>query len=528
VGEFFAFTSGWIAAEMVDIMEKAIENPLPVISFAKKAISIGQGEKVVEKAVPPRIFDLIGLPIPGEGFEVSIPGLTDIVKLGIAPIKTQEVNALERAIAQNNESIEAQVPGPIRDGLIKSRDQRLAILGGIRRRQEEAEREKQKEAIRLSPSPQSSKQRAAILTGIDNVQDDVATLAAVMHLISFLSGKALPGIGQLAFIADMLALGQAGLRITPRNARLATKGKGAIKKDIKRVAESKFGSQVNRIEEANRMGKLGIGMSDIIQGLQSLEQHTGYGLRLGPIFGAVQDLFYGFLRGATVTFAGPSWDPFNFTRVACTRSPTFDEIATGAGSVCHFAAVRIWDYGSRLLECSDCLTDLSRKRILWGLVYAMECLHPWLVGQDIEADMSNFIDQPVMGIFPRDARSEDAWNEFAPKEEWTSTHLTGDPDRVVMPRDWVRDGSVNLGAALLENIRLIEDPIEREVLENELVASSWSLMAGLNPFGRIAEQELSSSTLEDLRAFDGDPGASLRLEKLLAANAPIEKDATIA
>lgn len=523
VGEFFAFGSGWIAGQMVDMMEKAIANPLPIVTFAKAALGIGVGKKVIDKVVPERIFDLLGKELPPGTFEVSIPGLFDIVKIGITPELTERAFSLQLQLENVNSGLGDPERKPFFEQLERQRTRLLQQLAFERVDQERAERLAQIEQIEKSPAPESSRQRAAILTGVDNVQDDVATLAASMHLIQFLTGRAIPGIGQLALIADMIALSQAGLRVKPRNFRIAGKGKGAIKKEIKRVGEGKFGTQQNRIEQANRAGRLGIGMSDIIQGLQSLEQHTGYGLRLGPIFGALTDLYYGFLRGATVVFSGPAWDPFNMSRIGCTRSPGLEDIATGASSVCHFAALRIWDYGSRLLECPDCLTDLSRKRVLWGLAYAMECLYPWLMGQDWERDIENFMGEPVVGLFPRDLRSEEVWNTFAPADEWKSTHLTGDPDRNITPQEWVQQGSVRLGDLLLENINLVKDPGEREILETALVGSSWSLLAGLNPAGLIVEREFSPSIVEDLAAADGEPGASGRLESLLTASLPLEK-----
>ena len=522
VGEFFAFGSAWIASQMVDIMETAIETRLSPIKIAKKALGIGQGEKAIDKGVPPRIFDLLGKGAPPGGFEVNIPGLFDIVKLGILAERTPEIDRLEIQVELFNRAIEVSTKPEQQRLFIEQRDALTRQLGRLVQVQEEAEREELIEQIRLSPAPESSRQRAAILTSMDNVQDDVATLAASLHLIQFLVGRAFPVVGQIALVADVMALVQGGLRVKPRNFRIAGKGKGAVKKEIQRVGEGKYGTQANRIEQANRGGKLGIGMSDLIQGLQSLEQHTGYGLRLGPIFGAITDLYYGFLRGATVVFSGPLEDPFNLSRKGCTRSPGLSDIAANAEMQCHLSALRIWDYGSRLLECPDCLTDLSRKRVLWGLAYAMECLYPWLIGQDWERDIENFMGEPVMGVFPRDSRSEDVWDVFAPKGEWISTHLTGDPDRNITPQEWVQQGSVALGDRLLENINLIKDPTERQILENVLVGSSWSLLAGLNPLGRIVESELSPSILEDLAAMDGDPGASQRLEALIEANSPIE------
>lgn len=517
VGEFLASVSGWIAGQMVDIMENAASNPIPIIGFGKALVRITKQIAGLPKPSAPRIDDF-AKPIVRKGnFQVVIPGLFDVVKLGVLASSSPDIERLEESLATINNDIEVEVDPDRRQTLFGFRDLLVDNLGRLLDEAAEEERIRRFISLKLSPAPQSSKQRAAILTAMDDVQDDVATLAATMHLIQFFGGRAIPGIGQVAFVADMLALGQAGLRVSPRNARLSRKGKGAIKKEVKRVAEGKFGTQSNRIEEANRAGKLGIGMSDVIQGLQSLENHTGYGLRLGPIFGALVDLYYGVLRGATVKFSGPSWDPFNMTRVGCTRSPGLDDIASGASSACHFVALRLWDRASRLLECPDCLTDLSRRQVLWGLAYAMECLYPWLVGEDWEGDLENFKDEPVLGVYPRDARSEDVWDKFAPKAEWTSTHLVGDPDRAVMMDEWVQEGSANLGKLLLENLNLIKDPIEREVLEGELVASSWSLLAGLNPNGMVMEHVLSPSVLEDIRAFDGQPAASQRLGALLDA-----------
>ena len=545
LGEFFAFGSGWIAAQMVKIMEMAIANPIPVVSFAKAALGIAPARSVITKVSQPRIFDLLAKNVPAGTFEVKIPGVFDIIKIGIAPVLTPAVFTAQVRLDSANSGIEAIVDtfdsfdefkkaeaealaaGFQRDNqldrLLLERDRAATQMKFARLDAEREERKLQIEQIDKSPTPESSRQKAAMLTSVDNVQDDIATLAAVMHIIQFLVGRRIPGIGQAALFADMLSLAQAGARVKPRNFRVAGKGKGAIKKEMKRVSNGKFGTQANRIETANRAGKLGIGMSDIVQGLQSLEQHSGYGLRLGPLFGAITDLYYGFLRGADITFSGPAWDPFNFSRIGCTRSPGLEDVATGASSVCHFAALRIWDYGSRLLECPDCLTDTSRRRVLWGLAYAMECLYPWLIGQDWESDLANFKDEPVVGVFPRDSRSEDVWDVFAPKGDWRSTHLTGDPDRVISREEWVQGGFSKLGDLLLENINLVKDSDERELLETALVGSTWSLLAGLNPAGVITETVLSSSTLEDLAAMDGDPGASQRLESLLSVSGVIAK-----
>lgn len=180
-----------------------------------------------------------------------------------------------------------------------------AEIQGRRRRRMHA-------ALRASPAPQVVQDFALLAQEIDNVQDALVTLSVLGRVATKIAGRALPGVGQIASAADLLnlinvfypntlttsavgVLGVAGRKVSGRT-------KYALSREQKRQLQQFVGHQPGtyrqRLAETLRTGRVGFGWGEALQVLQTTDWLFGFGLSLGPIFGGLQDIFFGLLRGA--------------------------------------------------------------------------------------------------------------------------------------------------------------------------------------------------------------------------------------
>ena len=169
-----------------------------------------------------------------------------------------------------------------------------------------------KEWYEKSPAPKWYKDYIVpALTGLDDVQDVVATAAAVARLAAIVPGPWQPfvagaaaALSGTAMLLDVpvtllsLAGGPLGLKKLIEDGKFgkellgAAKG-GNWKKALEKIYED---PKLKRALEKKGLKKLKAalpGIGDLLQAGQALETLTGRGLQLGPLMGRMSDLWWG-------------------------------------------------------------------------------------------------------------------------------------------------------------------------------------------------------------------------------------------
>lgn len=234
-----------------------------------------------------------------------------------------------------------------------------------------------REALERSPTPPSLQEVGELLTTLDDIQDEAATLAIVLMIAEKWAGRVIPGIGRVAAAADVLNVIFALSSKATGSSLPGRRGKrAAVDK-----AKASSGGLSSRLEEMRRSGSLKIGVGDILQGLQATDSMFGVGIQIGGVMGFMQDAFWGGLRGAEFEARGPIWDPLGFTeygRSACYRSPSIDEIHPRAYFALSHTALSVWKKSARLMPYVDVLGEGALASMLTGLRMSEQVLGPWL------------------------------------------------------------------------------------------------------------------------------------------------------
>lgn len=205
------------------------------------------------------------------GYSITIPGLSDIIKIPIEEPMTYEEHTWWKAKQWHKF-------GP--------------------HRLEEVKKQKQKRkdkylAMLASPRPEVALNAASILTSIDDAQDAIVSLAALGNLARYVApkvlGKVLRGpTGLLLVTSDLMNLVQsAGMYcMVPMYNKKAGE-------ELARASPKNFKAKLKkRMRSTARIPT----QSDWIQGLQTTDSIFGFGLCLGPIVGLAQDIIFASVR----------------------------------------------------------------------------------------------------------------------------------------------------------------------------------------------------------------------------------------
>ena len=180
------------------------------------------------------------------------------------------------------------------------------------------ERQRRGASLARSPSPEIVRDLSAIGTAVDDIQDGLVTLSVLGRLSTKLIGKAIPGVGLITTAADAVnvfnviypnAAIRAGVAASDRaGAVLSGRKRYLASKSVKRALGIDQGTSLStyarRLNETLKTGKVGFGLGEALQVAQTSDQLFGVGLSLGPIFGALQDSFFGIMRGARFDISG--------------------------------------------------------------------------------------------------------------------------------------------------------------------------------------------------------------------------------
>jgi hypothetical protein len=435
-GEYIAAAADWWAQQAVDM-------------FGRPVRALGQ----VNESINGEIQDLLGIPgapspaddsrprarpglAPGpDGFLVKVPDWRDIFQF-------------------NNDSV-------------FNADDR-------RRRMQDA-----RDALMRSPTPPALQEVGELLTTLDNVQDEAATLAVVLMIAEKLAGRAIPGVGVVATASD-------ALNVIYAFANKAT-GSGLPGRRGKRRATDKArassGGLAARLEEMRRSGSLKIGLGDVLQGLQATDSMFGFGIQIGGIMGFLQDLFWAGVRGAEIEARGPIWDPFGFTeagRSACYRSPGLDEIHPRAYFAMAHLGLSVWKKTARVMPYADVLGEHALASMLVGARLSEQVLGPWLRS-------GVWVDQVKRAL------------ELTP---YVAGGVEAHDTRRLRPDEWLKRTVPAARAAVRRAIVNVPNR-ERQAFYESMVSSvGWGFVGSLEPAARVVEQDLVGPMADAVALLD--------------------------
>ncbi len=256
-----------------------------------------------------------------------------------------------------------------------------------------------RDSLSRSPTPPSFREVAEILTTLDDIQDEAAILATVLGVVERVAGRAIPGVGAVALVADALNVvgaivrpgtlsglpGKQGKRVVLDKGRALRNGyAGRIEearrfRDLDQRARGRVGPRLDPVRAPR--GDFRVGVGDLLQGLQATDSIFGTGIQLGGIMGFLQDAFWGVVRGATFQASGPVWDPLGLTdagRDACFRSPSLGVVQPQAYFLLANEALALWSHAARIFPWVDRLGEQALASGLIGMRLAENVLGPWL------------------------------------------------------------------------------------------------------------------------------------------------------
>lgn len=318
--------------------------------------------------------------------------------------------------------------------------------------------EQMRDDLARSPTPLGVRELAEVMTTVDDLQDDVSTLAVVLSAIQWGTKRAIPGVGQLAFAADALNVVQ---RLSMPTGKLAKSGR-AGKRQAADLAKRSGGGYAGRVENLKRTGKFRLGWGDLVQGLQTSANWTGYGIQLGGLMAYAVDTLFAVARGGRVEvplgpFAGLG-DVWN-EGFSVFDSPRWSDIRPGADGWAGLQAMRIWGAAARIAPIVDLFDETVLAAVLTGMRQAENVLGGWL-------------------------RSGE-WRRYLSSSGAANAHLVGGLAPWGLERvradEWIPRTAPAATAAIRRAIGQVPN-LERQVFYDSLVASiGWGILADLEP-----------------------------------------------
>jgi hypothetical protein len=346
-----------------------------------------------------------------------------------------------------------------------------------------------REALERSPTPPSLVEVGELLTSLDDVQDEAATLAIVLMIAEKVAGRAIPGIGWVATAADALNIIYALSSKATGSSLPGRRGKRAVADK----AKASPGGMSSRLEEMRRSGKLKIGVGDILQALQATDSMFGVGLQIGGIMGFMQDAFWGGVRGAEFEARGPIWDPLGFTeygRSACYRSPSIQEIHPRAYFALSHTALSVWKKAARVMPYVDQLGEPALASMLTGLRMSEQVLGPWLRS-------GVWVDPLIRAI------------ELTP---YVAGGVEAHDTRHLKPDQWLKHTVPASISAMRIAIANIPDR-GRQALYGSMVASiGLGFIGSMEPGAHVMEQQLSGPIKDAYTLLDANKIPSFDLD----------------
>ena len=372
-----------------------------------------------------------------------------------------------------------------------------------------SERSKQQRAIdyaenlQRSPTPPSLQEVGELLTTLDDIQDETATLAVVLMLAEKLAGRSIPGVGWVATAADALNViqalsskatgsslpGRAGKRRAAGKAQQTRDGYGGRLDNARRTRaidqamDAAIGPRLPQIE-APRAG-LKIGWGDALQALQASDSMFGTGVQIGAVMGFMQDAFWTGIRGGEFRAAGPVWDPLGFTeqgRHACYRSPTLDQIHPQAHFVLSNIALSVWKKAARVMPYLDVFGEQALASTLTGLRLSEQVLGPWLRSGVWVDQLSRAVE--VIRSVPGGVEAHDT--------------------RQLRPDQWVPRTAPAARVAVTRAIGNVADRGRQGLYESMVSSIGWGFAGSLEPGARVVDRQLMGPIRDAVLLLDAN------------------------
>ena len=423
-GEYIAQAANWWARQAVD----AFGQPVRAVGDANERINA-------------RIQDALGIP----GANLHPEDKRPLARPGLAPGEDGflvKVPNWEDIFVFNN------------DKVFDERDKRQRFLD-------------MKEALERSPTPPALAEMGELLTTLDDLQDEAATLAVVLMIAQKLAGRAIPGVGWVATAADALNIIYA---VASAGTGSSLPGKRGKRRAVDK-ARSSSGGLAGRFEDLRRSGALKIGLSDLLQGLQASESVFGTGIQLGGIFGFLQDATWGAIRGAEFEAQGPIWDPLGFTEAgksACYNSPTLEQIHPRAHFAMSHMALGVWSKAARIAPYVDIFGESALASMLTGMRLSEQVLGPWL----------------------RSGAWVDPLKRLIEVKPFVGGGVTEHDTRHLRPDEWMSRTQPAARVAFKRALGNVEDRGRQGFYDSLASSIGWGLIADIEPNSRVVEQHL--------------------------------------
>lgn len=327
-----------------------------------------------------------------------------------------------------------------------------------------------KEALERSPTPPALQEIGELLTTLDDVQDEMATLAIVLMIAEKLAGRAIPGVGWVATAADALNVIYALSSKATGSSLPGRRGKRAAVDKAKHSS----GGLSSRLEEMRRSGSLKIGIGDILQGLQATDSMFGVGIQIGGIMGFLQDSFWGGVRGAEFEAQGPIWDPLGFTemgRNACYRSPSIDDIHPRAYFAMSNIALSVWKKTARIMPYIDVLGEGALASALTGMRMSEQVLGPWL----------------------RSGVWVDRLKQHIDREPYVAGGVEEHGTRHLRPDQWLKRTVPAAQVAVRRAIGNVRHPGRQGFYDSMVASVGWGLVGSIEPAAHVVSQNVSGA-----------------------------------
>lgn len=222
--------------------------------------------------------------------------------------------------------------------------------------------------INVSPTPDSIQTIGNILTWFDDIQDALVTLAYLSRVGTAMLSRVVPRVALKATrVLSWVVVAKDLMDIMHyvRALRLARSDKKRAFFDaLELIPRSKLRS----VKLANKIRQLLPSFRETIQIAQTTDVVFGTGLALGPIVGAIEDIYFGMFTGAKYHFLGQEFNfpdylfPFPFLLHFLIKSPN---VTTAS-----FQAFRIINKASRVLPHINQLPVDCVLNVLTALHYA--------------------------------------------------------------------------------------------------------------------------------------------------------------
>jgi len=206
--------------------------------------------------------------IEKHGYTITIPGLSDIIKIPIYDPMTEEEETHWKRRRYD------LIPPARREEITKIKEAKKRRFVGMLG----------------SPIPTVVRNAGSVLTAVDDAQDALSTIGVIGMLGRRIAPRAVGGFltgptGMVLAAADILNMVQQ----ISMTCQAPLMGKNAARANARASTTKNKG----RVSSAARLSKHLPGKGDVIQALQTSEQIWGLGICLGPVLGLVQDIAFG-------------------------------------------------------------------------------------------------------------------------------------------------------------------------------------------------------------------------------------------